>query len=63
MLLIINDDILDALQAAVVTPPLLAMFDLSGQPSKAVDIPIADAESAAAVYRRCRAFKHSSFNF
>ena len=46
---IINDDILDALQAAVVTPPLLAMFDLSGQPSKAVDIPIADAESAAAV--------------
>ena len=46
---IINDDILDALQAAVVTPPLLAMFDLSGQPAKAVDIPIADAESAAAV--------------
>lgn len=46
---IINDDILDALQAAVVTPPLLSQFDLSGQPSKAVDIPIADAASAAAV--------------
>ncbi len=46
---IITDMVLDALMAAVVTPPLLAKYDLAGKPSKAVDIPKADKFTAAAV--------------
>lgn len=46
---IITDMVLDALMASVVTPPLLAKYDLSNQPSKAVDIPKADKFTAAAV--------------
>lgn len=46
---IISDVVLDALMAAVVTPPLLDHYDLSGRPSKAVDIPKADKFTAAAV--------------
>jgi N4-gp56 family major capsid protein len=41
--------VLDALMAAVVTPPLLRQFDLSNQPSKSVDVPKADKFTAAAV--------------
>ena len=46
---IIADMVLDALMAAVVTPPLLRNFDLSNQPSKAVDVPKADKFTAAAL--------------
>lgn len=46
---IIADMVLDALMAAVVTPPLLRRFDLSNQPSKTVNVPKADAFTAAAV--------------
>ncbi len=46
---IIADIVLDALMAAVVTPPLLKNFDLSNQPSKAVDVPKADKFTASAV--------------
>lgn len=46
---IITDMVLDALMASVVTPPLLARYDLRGEPSKAVDIPKADKFTAAAV--------------
>jgi N4-gp56 family major capsid protein len=46
---ILTDMVLDALMAAVVTPPLLKMFDLSGQASKTVKIPKADKFTAAAV--------------
>lgn len=46
---IITDMVLDALMAAVVTPPLLAHYDLRNQPSKAVDIPKASKFTAAAV--------------
>lgn len=46
---IIADVVLDALMAAVVTPGLLDHYDLSGKPSKAVDIPKADKFTAAAV--------------
>ena len=46
---IITDMVLDALMAAVVTPPLLARYDLRNKPSKAVDIPKADKFTAAAV--------------
>jgi len=46
---IIADMVLDALMATVVTPPLLRNFDLSNQPSKAVDVPKADKFTAAAV--------------
>lgn len=46
---IISDVVLDALMAAVVTPSLLDHYDLSGKPSKAVDIPKADKFTAAAV--------------
>lgn len=46
---IITDMVLDALMATVVSPPLLAHYDLRNQPSKAVDIPKADKFTAAAV--------------
>lgn len=46
---IINDEVLDALMAAVVTPPLLAKYPLEGKASKAVQIPKADKFTAAAV--------------
>jgi N4-gp56 family major capsid protein len=46
---IIADMVLDALMAHVVTPPLLRKFDLSNQPSKAVDVPKADKFTAAAL--------------
>ena len=46
---IIADMVLDALMAHVVTPPLLRKFDLSSQPSKAVDVPKADSFTAAAL--------------
>lgn len=46
---IIADLVLDALMASVVTPPLLAHYDLRDKPSKAVDIPKADSFTAAAV--------------
>lgn len=46
---IISDVVLDALMASVVTPPLLDLYDLSGKPSKAVDIPKADKFTAASV--------------
>lgn len=46
---IITDMVLDALMANVVTPPLLARYDLRNKPSKAVDIPKADKFTAAAV--------------
>jgi N4-gp56 family major capsid protein len=44
---IITDQVLDALMASVVTPPLLAHYNLAGKPSKAVDIPKADKFTAA----------------
>lgn len=46
---IIADMVLDALMASVVTPPLLRHFDLRNQASKAVDVPIADSFTAAAL--------------
>jgi N4-gp56 family major capsid protein len=46
---IIADMVLDALMAYVVTPPLLRKFDLSNQPSKTVNVPKADAFTAAAL--------------
>ena len=46
---IIADMVLDALMAHVVTPPLVRKFDLSSQPSKTVNVPKADAFTAAAV--------------
>jgi N4-gp56 family major capsid protein len=46
---IIAEMVLDALMAAVVTPPLLRQFDLSNQPSKSIDVPKADKFTAAAV--------------
>jgi N4-gp56 family major capsid protein len=46
---IITDMVLDALMAAVVTPPLLQHHDLSGDASKAVKIPKADKFTAAGV--------------
>lgn len=46
---IITDMVLDALMAEVVTPQLLAHYDLRNQPSKAVDIPKAGKFTAAAV--------------
>lgn len=46
---IINDEVLDALMAAVVTPQLLAKYPLEGKASKAVQIPKADKFTAAAV--------------
>lgn len=46
---IITDEVLDALMAAVVTPPLLRTFDLMNEASKAVKIPKADKFTAAAV--------------
>ena len=44
---IITDMVLDALMAAVVTPQLVAHYDLRGQASKAVDIVKADKFTAA----------------
>lgn len=46
---IITDMVLDALMAAVVTPPLLQHHDLAGDASKAVKIPKADKFTAAGV--------------
>lgn len=46
---IIAEMVLDALMAAVVTPPLLRQFDLSSSPSKSIDVPKADKFTAAAV--------------
>jgi N4-gp56 family major capsid protein len=46
---IITDMVLDAIMAAVVTPGFLAFYDLSGDASKAVQIPKADKFTAAAV--------------
>lgn len=46
---IINDDVYDALMAAVVTPQLLDTFDIMNSPSKAVQVPKADKFTAAAV--------------
>ncbi len=46
---IITDQVLDALMAAVVTPPMMDFYDLSGQASLAVDIPKAQALSASAL--------------
>ena len=46
---IINDDVYDALMAAVVTPQLLDQFDIMNSPSKAVQVPKADKFTAAAV--------------
>ncbi len=46
---IITDEVRDALMASVVTPALLDFFDLSGQASKAVQIPKASKFTAAAV--------------
>ena len=46
---IIADMVLDALMAAVVTPPLLRHFDLRNQASKSIDVPKADKFTAAAV--------------
>jgi N4-gp56 family major capsid protein len=46
---IITDQVLDALMAAVVTPPMMDFYDLSGQASLAVDIPKAQSLSAAAL--------------
>lgn len=46
---IITDQVLDALMAAVVTPPLLDFYDISSEASKAVKIPKADKFTASAV--------------
>jgi hypothetical protein len=46
---IIADQVLRALMAAVVTPPLLAHYDLRGKASKSVQIPKANKFTAAAV--------------
>lgn len=46
---ILTDEVLDALMAIVVTPQLLASYDISGDASKAVKIPKADKFTAAAV--------------
>lgn len=46
---IINDEVLDALMANVVSPQLLAKYPLEGKASKAVKIPKADKFTAAAV--------------
>lgn len=46
---VLTDEVLDALMAAVVTPQLLASYDISGDASKAVKIPKADKFTAAAV--------------
>lgn len=46
---IINDEVLDALMATVVTPALLDFYDLAGEPSNGVKIPKADKFTAAAV--------------
>jgi len=46
---IIADMVLDALMAAVVTPPLLRHFDLRNQASKSINVPKADKFTAAAL--------------
>ncbi len=46
---IITDEVKDALMASVITPALLDFHDLSGQASKAIQIPKADKFTAAAV--------------
>jgi N4-gp56 family major capsid protein len=46
---IINDEVLDALMATVVSPQLLAKYPLEGKASKAVKIPKASKFTAAAV--------------
>ena len=46
---IITDEVKDALMATVITPALLDFHDLSGQASRAVQIPKADKFTAAAV--------------
>ncbi len=46
---IITDQVLDALMAAVVTPPMMDFYDLSGQASLAVDIPKAQSLTASAL--------------
>lgn len=46
---IITDEVLDALMATVVTPPLLDNYDIMGSASKAVKIPKADKFTAAAL--------------
>jgi N4-gp56 family major capsid protein len=46
---IITDQVLDALMAAVVTPPMMDFYDLAGQASVAVDIPKAQSLTAAAL--------------
>lgn len=46
---IITDEVLDALMATVVTPPLLRMTDLSGAASNVAKYPKADKFTAAAV--------------
>jgi N4-gp56 family major capsid protein len=45
---IIADMVLDALMAAVVTPPLLRHFDFRNQPSKTINVPKADSFTASA---------------
>lgn len=46
---IITDEVLDALMANVVTPPLLDMYDIMNKPSNGVKIPKADKFTAAAL--------------
>lgn len=46
---IITDEVLDALMATVVTPPLLDRYDIMGAASNAVKIPKADKFTAAAL--------------
>jgi N4-gp56 family major capsid protein len=46
---IITDEVLDALMAAVVTPPLLDQYDIMNSASKSVKIPKADKFTAASV--------------
>lgn len=46
---IITDEVKDALMATVITPALMDFHDLSGQASRAVQIPKADSFTAAAV--------------
>ncbi len=46
---IITDQVIDALMAAVVTPPMMDFYDLAGQASLAVDIPKAQSLTASAL--------------
>jgi hypothetical protein len=46
---ILTDVVRDALMAVVVTPALMDFYDLAGQPSKAIKIPQAGKETAAAL--------------